>query len=109
MLTLPEFQALVAALGEPVTFRQAKAPNATYSISAIVQDMSKAPEAIVNAYGLAGRSVQFAISGFAVMPEKFDQITRANGERITLDLVNQHSTRNSGAIAYVVAYGKAAS
>ena len=108
MLTLAEFNAIIAAVGEPVTFRQAKAPNATYSINAIVQDMGRAPEAIANAYGLTGRSVQFAITGFAVAPEKFDQITRASGEKIILDLVNREATRGSGAVAYVVAYGKAA-
>ena len=108
MLTATEFNALLDVAGEPVTYRQAKSPQATYSIRAIVQDMSRAPEAIVNAYGLAGRSVQFIGQGFAVPPEKFDSVTRANGERITLDLVNPQLQRGTGTVAYHVAYGKGA-
>lgn len=108
MLTAAEFKSLAQVLGEPVTFRQAKAPNATYSVRAIVQDMSRAPEPVVNALGLSGRMVQFSCDGFLVKPEKFDQVTRASGERITIDLVNMEAERGTGAIHYVVAFGKAA-
>lgn len=108
MLTAAEFNNLLAALGEPVTFRQAKAPSTTYNIRAIVQDMGKAPEAIVNAYGLSGRSVQFVASGFTVAPEKFDSVTRASGERITFDLILPQAERGTGVVTHYVAYGKGA-
>lgn len=106
MLTGGEFNYLLSATGEPVTFTQAKAPQATYSVRAIVQDLSKAPEAIVNAYGISGKSIQFGVAGFTVPPEKFDAITRANGERITIDLVLPQGERGTGAIIYYLAYGK---
>lgn len=108
MLTAAEFEKLLAQLGEPVVYRQAKAPQATYNIRAIVQDMGKAPEAIVNAYGLSGRSIQFLASGFTVAPEKFDSITRASGEKITLDLILPRGARDTGVVSHYVAYGKGA-
>ena len=111
MLTAIEFNQLLAAVGEPVTFVQAKPPAATVATHAIVQDIgqnsSRASEAIVNAYGLTGRSVQMNMTGLAVPPEKFDTIIRSNGERITLDIVNPEHARVSGTVSYYIAYGKA--
>lgn len=106
MLTATEFNQLLATVGEPVTFVQAKPPAASVTTRAIVQDMGRAPEAVVNAYGLTGRSVQMNMTGLAVPPEKFDAIIRSNGERITLDIVNPEHARGSGAVSYYIAYGK---
>ena len=106
MLTAAEFNQLLAQTGEPVTFTQAKAPRLTVATRAIVQDMGRAPEAVVNAYGLTGRSVQMTLAGLTVPPEKFDTITRSNGERITLDIVNPEHARGSGTVSYYIGYGK---
>lgn len=106
MLTPAEFNTLLAVTGEPVSLTQAKPPQASYNIRAIVQDMTKAPENIVNAYGLSGKSFQFPASGFAVPPEKFDTVVRANGDRYTLDVVNAELQRGSGAVSYYIAYAK---
>lgn len=107
MLAPQEFAQLLMVVGEPVTFTQVKSPHLTVSTQAIVQDLGRAPEAIVNAYGLTGRSVQMTMAGLTVPPEKFDTITRSNGEVIVLDMVNPEHTRGSGAVSYYIAYGKA--
>lgn len=106
MLTAAEFSQLLGVLGEPVTLRQAKAPNATFQVMAIVQDTSKLGEAVVNAYGISGKQVQLAASTLSIVPEKFDIVTRANGERLVFDTVNIEHTRGSGAVAYYIAYSK---
>ena len=104
VLTAAEFGQLLSVVGEPVTFRRAKAPGASITVQAIVQDTSKAAEPIVNAYGVSGRSVQFYVAGVA--PEKFDRITRANGEELVFDVVNPQAQRGNGLVSYYVAYAK---
>lgn len=108
MLTAAEFSQLAALTGEPVTFAQVKPPKAQVAISrAIVQDLSRAPEIIVNTYGPNGKSIQIAAADLGgTVPEKFDVITRANGERYVIDLVNQEHARVTGAVTYYVAYCK---
>src|SRR3954468_18617393 len=107
MLTPDEFHFLAKHLGEPLTFRQTKAPQTVLAIPfAILQDLSRAPEMIVNAYGVNGRSVQFAAADFVgFAPERFDVIERSNGERYTLDAVHAEHARG-GAISYFICYAK---
>lgn len=107
MLTPQEFAQLLTVVGEPVTFTQAKPPHLAVATRAIVQDLGRAPDAIVNAYGLTGRSVQMTMAGLTVPPEKFDTIKRSNGEVIVLDMVNPEHTRGSGVVSYYIGYGKA--
>jgi hypothetical protein len=107
MLRPAEFHFLALRIGEPVTFTQVKAPNTVIAIShAIVQDLSRAPEMIINAYGINGRSVQMAAADFVgVIPERFDVIERANGERYTLDAVHAEHERGGG-VSYYICYAK---
>jgi len=108
MLTPTEFHFLAQRTGEPLTFTQVKAPGAVIAIAfGIVQDLSRAPEMIVNSYGVNGRSFQLAAADFgAVIPERFDVIERANGERYTLDAVNAEHARVGGAVSYYICFAK---
>lgn len=106
MLTAGEFGQLLAIVGEPVTFHQAKAPQAVQAIRAIVQSNAKAPDSVINSFGVNGRTVQMAAAGFAVPPEKFDWVTLANGERWVFEMVDPQHERGSGAITYWIGYCK---
>lgn len=106
MLTAAEFSRALALLGVPVTWTQAKAPNATESIRAIVQSTAKAQEAIVNAFGVNGVSIQVAADALPTAPEKFDSFTDANGARHVIDTVVKHEARGSGALVNFTCYAK---
>lgn len=107
MLTLAEFRLLANATGQPVTFTQAKAPNASASISrAIVQSTRKSAEAIIQAYGVNGISVQVAADDVPVEPIKFDSFLLANGDRFVIDTVITHSERTSGVDTHYTCYCK---
>lgn len=108
MLTPAEFSTLLSVHGEPVVLTRAKAPQGPVNLRAIIQNTARAPENVVNAYGLTGRTVQFLASAMAVPPEKFDTVTRATGEEITLDLVEPVHQRGTGSVSYYVAYAKGA-
>lgn len=107
MLTPTEFDFLARRTGEPLTFTQVKAPGNSISIPyGIVQDLSRAPEMIINSFGINGRSIQIAAADFgAVIPERFDVIERANGERYTLDAVHAEHQRGGG-VSYYICYAK---
>lgn len=107
MLTLTEFKMLAKATGQPVTWTQAKAPNATATIArAIVQSTAKATESIINAYGVNGTSIQFSVADVPVEPEKFDAVVNATGERFVINDVIKHFERQSGALIYFTCYSK---
>lgn len=107
MLTEQEFLALLAVTGEPVAWRQAKAPNATANVKAIVQTIgsSRSEEVIVNSFGVTGRSIQIAARDLPVAPEKFDEIT-CQGERHILEAVLPQHSRQTGTITYFLCYSK---
>lgn len=105
MLTAGEFSALLAQLGQPVALHLDGQPNPVL-VRAIVQDTSKAPEPILNAYGANGHSVQFSAAGLPSAPQRFDACTLIDGRRLVFDLVNPQATRGSGAVTYYVAYSK---
>jgi hypothetical protein len=106
MLTSAEFAQLLAATAQPVTWTQAKAPHATANVRAIVASTAKAQENIANAYGVNGRSFQFAANALPVPPEKFDVITDAEGNRYVLDAVVVHQARGTGAITSHTCFAK---
>jgi hypothetical protein len=108
VLTEQEFRALLSATGEPVTWTQTKAPQATAAVVAIVQTLGSvkgADETIVNAYGVSGRSIQIAARDLPVAPEKFDVIT-CQGERFVIETVLAQHSRQTGTIAYFLLYVK---
>lgn len=104
MLSAAQFASLLSVTGEPVTWEQAKPPQATQQVRAIVQSLSRAPENIVNAYGIDARSIQVAAG--TVAPEKFDQFIDGQGNRYTVDLVIEHRERGTGALISFTCYAK---
>jgi hypothetical protein len=104
MLLAGEFASILAALGQPVTWTQAKAPHATATIRAVVQSTAKSQEAIVNAYGINGRSFQVAAGATVSPPEKFDVFTDAQGNRFVIDTVVEHQARGAGASTSFTCY-----
>jgi hypothetical protein len=106
MLTNAEFNQLLAVVGEPVTFHQVKAPQAVVAGRAIIQSNSKAADAIISSFGVTGQSIQMPVSMFAVPPEKFDYVVRANGERLVFEMVDARVERGSGMASYYVGYSK---
>jgi hypothetical protein len=108
VLTEQEFRALLSVTGEPVVWKQAKAPQATANVRAIVQtigSVKSAEEVIVNAYGVTGRSIQVAARDLPVAPEKFDEIT-CQGERYIIETVLPQHSRQTGTITYFLLYSK---
>lgn len=106
MLTAAEFAKNLSVLGKPVTWEQAKPPHATASLSGILQSTAKTQEAMVNAFGVNGVSIQVAASDFPVAPEKFDTFTDANGHRYVIDTVVPHESRGSGLLVSFTCYSK---
>lgn len=106
MLTPAEFRILLAQTGRQVTWHQAKAPQQTKAVQAIVSSTSTSAEAIVNAYGLNSYTFQISASDLPVPPEKFDQISDADGERHTVDLVIPHHQRGTGLVVSFTCYAK---
>ena len=104
MLTATEFQTLINITGEPVEVHQAKPPKTVSKVPAIVQSTSKSHETIVAAYGLGGKSFQFASAD--VVPTRLDQIILASGERFTIDEVVKHYERGTGALSSTTCYCK---
>ena len=104
MLLATEFRQLLNAMGEPAEVHMAKPPKTVTKTTAIVQSTSKAHESIVQAYGVDGKSFQFAAAD--VVPSRLDQIVLATGERYTIDSVVKHFERGSGALSSVTAYVK---
>lgn len=106
MLTLAEFQQLASAVGEPVVFHQTKAPQAVVNIPrAIVQDMGKKDEVLINSYGVTGKTVQIAANLLPAPPEKFDYIMRG-AEKLVFENVNIEHSRQTGAVTYYVCFVK---
>lgn len=106
MLTAAEFNVLLSQVGSPVTFQQAKPPNTTIALNAIIQPISRSEEALINAFGLTGRSIQFAVSALGgIVPEKFDRVV-VGGETFVLESVVPHHARGTGALTYYVGYSK---
>lgn len=107
MLTLAEFRTLANVLGVPVTWSQAKVPNAVAIVpKAIVQTLTKAAETIINAYGVNGFSVQVAANDLPVAPEKFDTFIDAEGRKIVIDTVVAYEERGTGVITHFTCYAK---
>ena len=106
MLTLAEFRTLLAQTGRQVTWHQAKAPQTVQAVQAIVSSTSKAPEMIVNAFGINGWQCQVAAADLPVPPEKFDQFTDADGERYTIDIVIPKHQRGTGLVVSFTCYAK---
>jgi hypothetical protein len=106
MLTAPEFAHLVQTLGQPMTWQQGKPPHDSASITVIVQSTAKAQEAIVNAFGVNGVSIQLKVDSIPIPPEKFDIFTDANGHRYVIDTVVKHESRGSGALVSFTCYSK---
>jgi hypothetical protein len=107
MLTLSEFLRLADETGEPITWEPAKQTSAPVAIEkAIVQSTSKSSEAIVNAYGVNGVSVQIAVNALPEAPQKFDTITTAESERFIVDTVIKHKERGNGAVSSYTCYCK---
>lgn len=104
MLLASEFATLLNTVGEPVTVHMAKPPKTVTKAKAIVQSTSKAHEAIVQAYGVDGKSFQFA--AVDIVPNRLDQIHLASGEKYTIDEVVKHFERGSGNLAHCTAYCK---
>lgn len=107
MLLATEFRQLLNTMGEPAEVHMAKPPKTVTKTTAIVQSVksnSKAHESIVQAYGVDGKSFQFAAAD--VVPSRLDQIVLATGERYTIDSVVKHFERGSGALSSVTAYVK---
>lgn len=79
-----ELAALVDYLGQPVTLEQTKLGMSKDLAKVLTQTTAKAPEAIVNAYGVNGREFVFKKDDLDTPPERFDVVT-FNGERFVLD------------------------
>lgn len=101
-----EFAMLLQVTGRPVTFHQIKPPQAVTNVRAIVQSNIKSSEAIVNAYGVGGRTIQIAANALPTPPEKFDIVTDANGERWVLELVVPKHAEGSGAVVSYTCFSK---
>lgn len=104
MLLAAEFQSLLNMVGEPVEVHQSKPPQTVSKVKSIVQSNSKSHETIVAAYGLGGKSFQFAAAD--VVPTRLDQIILASGERFTIDEVVKHYERGTGALSSTTCYCK---
>lgn len=104
MLLANEFQQLLNMVGEPVEVHMAKPPKTVTKAKSIVQSTSKAHESIVQAYGVDGKSFQFAAS--EIVPVRLDQIVLATGEKYTIDSVVKHFERGTGNLASVTCYVK---
>jgi hypothetical protein len=106
MLTLAEFKQLLAVTGSPVTFTKVKDPAVTVNIRAIVQSTSKAPEAIINSFGVNGVGFQIAADALDTAPEKFDVIVDADGHRHVVESVVTHHSRGAGTPTSYTLYAK---
>lgn len=107
MLTVAEFALLAAETGEPITWNPAKQTHAPQAIArAIVQSTSKSSEAIINAYGVNGVSVQIAVTDLPTPPLKFDEFTTADNEKFVVDTVIEHKARGVGSISSYTCYCK---
>lgn len=106
MLTLNEFRILANATGEPVSWVQAKAPNQNAAVNrAIVQSTSKSSEAIINAYGVNGVSIQVAAADLPIAPVKFDTFVVGSNNYV-IDTPIAHKERGTGAVIYYTCYVK---
>lgn len=75
-------------IGTMATHKKAKAPQTvTGPIKILQQSTSKAPEAIVNAYGVNGREFVILASDLPDTPEKFDTITSDSGVFVINDVI----------------------
>lgn len=107
MLTLAEFNELKKHTGVQITWTQTKPPQQTMLIDkAIVQATKRENEAVVNAYGLSGISIQIAAPDLPVPPEKFDVFTDVQGFRHVADIVVPHKARGSGEVVSYTCYCK---
>jgi endonuclease III len=106
MLTIAEFKQLLAVTGSSVTFTKVKAPSVTTSIRAIMQSTSKAPEAIINSFGVNGVGFQIAADALDTPPEKFDVVVDTDGHRYVIETVVTHHSRGSGTPSSYSMYAK---
>lgn len=106
MLSAAEFSRLRDVLGSPITWTQAKAPNASASCSGIIDSVRNAPEKIVQAYGVDGWQIQVLASDLPAPPVKFDTIEDGSGRRFVLDDVVAHKERGTGATVHYTCYAK---
>lgn len=106
MLTAAEFKQLLNVTGKGMTWTQAKEPHATQALTVILQSTSKSQEAIVNAFGINGTSIQLAADALPVPPEKFDTFVDMNGHRYVVDVVIPHEARGTGAHSHFTCYSK---
>lgn len=103
MLTPAEFTQLRFVLGVPVTFSSAKPPSVSKEIDAIVQPINSRDEGLINSYGVGAKTIQILASDLPIAPLKFDTVICA-GERMVIDTVVAHNTRNSGAVCFYLCY-----
>lgn len=104
MLAPAEFKVVLDAVGEPVEVHMAKPPATVTKAKSIMQSTSKAHESIVAAYGVGGKSFQFAATD--VVPNRLDQILLTSGERFTIDEVVKHFERGTGTLTSTTCYVK---
>lgn len=101
-----ELAQLVATLGQPVMHHQTKPPAAVTNVAkCLTQSTSKAPEAIVNSYGVNGREFVFTLASLPTAPEKFDSVT-FSGERYVLEVAIPLHEHGSGALMGWRCYSK---
>lgn len=107
MLRRSEFDILSAFVGEPVTWNHAKGiETATLIPFAIVQSTTKNNEALVNAFGVAGKAIQIGEGTTPIPPEKFDIFLLADGAKFVIDSVVEHRERGTGVIQHYTCYCK---
>lgn len=104
MLAPAEFKVILDAVGEPVEVHMAKPPKTVSKVKAVMQSTSKAHESIVAAYGVGGKSFQFAATD--VVPNRLDQVILNSGERFTIDEVVKHFERGTGTLTSTTCYVK---
>jgi len=75
----------VDTLGVPMTWTQAKAPNATADIVAGFKSASWRDEELINAYGIGAKIFTVKVSDIAFI-EKFDRMT-VGTDKYTIDSV----------------------
>lgn len=102
MMTRADWENLVDMMGVPMALVQAQPPEATVPLQRVGLRTMDSTDPLVNSYGVGAKVLTIKASELgATVPQKFDALQDADGERLVLDHVTRvHLPGTGGVVGY---------
>jgi hypothetical protein len=102
MLTRAHYNSVIDTLGVPAEYCHIKTQEKIL-INKVGISTNKSNEALVNAYGVGGKTITIKQSSLSMTPEKFDYVI-INGEKMVFDFVTSVHEAGTGTVIGYRAY-----